>query len=157
MNTFEKRIGDHSNPILCSLGLETLQVNVGLRCNQQCKHCHLECSPSRKEVMDWSTMTLILEAAGKSQCRLVDITGGAPEINPHFRRFVKALRSSGYAVQVRTNLTVLLEPDLEDTPELVNEDPYGQGWFVRIRPDDVAGLDGLLDADAYKTRIKAQG
>ena len=62
-------------------------------------------------------MELIFDAARKTDCLLVDITGGAPEINPHFRRFVETLRSNNFPVQVRTNLTVLIEPGMEDLPE----------------------------------------
>jgi radical SAM/Cys-rich protein len=121
MNEFEKRIADITGHGLRSLTIETLQVNLGLRCNQQCNHCHLEASPNRTEIMEWLTMELVLEAARISPCRLVDLTGGAPELNPHFRRFVTALRREGHAVQVRTNLTVLLEPGMETLTELFQD------------------------------------
>jgi radical SAM/Cys-rich protein len=71
--------------------------------------------------MDWATMQLILEAARSARAQLVDLTGGAPELNPHFCRFVKALRKGRHQVQVRTNLTVLLEPGMEKVPELFRE------------------------------------
>ena len=106
---------------LYSLKIETLQVNLGLRCNQQCAHCHLEASPQRREMMRWPTMKLALEAAKRMRCKLIDLTGGAPELNPHFRRFVKALRQEGRQVQVRTNLTVLLEPELEELPDFFRD------------------------------------
>lgn len=67
--------------------------------------------------MEWPTMQLVLGAAKSLHCKLIDLTGGAPELNPHFRRFVKALCQEGHQVQVRTNLTVLLEPGMEDMPE----------------------------------------
>jgi radical SAM/Cys-rich protein len=69
--------------------------------------------------MNWAIMELILKAAGRAGCQLVDLTGGAPELNPHFRLFVSALRQQGHTVQVRTNLTVLLEPDMEGMPEFL--------------------------------------
>ena len=121
MNDFEKQIAEVSSEGLHSLKVKTLQVNVGLRCNQQCNHCHLEASPQRKEMMDWSTMELVLEAAGSVRCQLVDLTGGAPELNPCFRRFIVALRQKGLSVQVRTNLTVLLEPDMNTLPEFLRD------------------------------------
>jgi len=96
-------------------------VNLGLLCNQQCSHCHLEASPQRDEIMGWDVMELILEAARSARCQLVDLTGGAPELNPHFRRFVTALRQEGYSVQLRTNLTVLLEPYMEGMPEFLRK------------------------------------
>ena len=117
MNDFEKKVARTTSDGLYSLRIETLQVNLGLRCNQQCTHCHLEASPQRREMMEWPTMQLVLKAAKSVHCQLVDLTGGSPELNPHFRRFVTALRQEGHSVQVRTNLTVLLEKGMEELPE----------------------------------------
>ena len=116
MNAFEQKLTERSRSGLHASGIDVLQVNVGLKCNQQCRHCHLKASPARTEMMEWSTMELILECARRVKPRLVDITGGAPELNPNLRRFVEALRAAGTDVQVRTNLTVLLEPGMEDMP-----------------------------------------
>lgn len=121
MNDFEKQIAGISGDGLYSQKIETLQVNLGLQCNQQCTHCHLEASPQRKERMEWPIMELVLEASKRARCQLVDLTGGAPELNPHFRRFVKGLCQEGHQVQVRTNLTVLLEPGMEEMPEFFRE------------------------------------
>ena len=98
---------------LTSLGIDTIQVNVGLRCNQNCRHCHLECSPARTESMDWDTMSAVKAAALQAGASLVDITGGSPELNPHLRRFIGELGEAGLDIQLRTNLTVLLEPGQE--------------------------------------------
>lgn len=121
LNHFEEKISEFGCDGLYSQKIEILQVNLGLRCNQQCIHCHLEASPRRTEMMDWPVMELVLEAASYVRPRLVDLTGGAPELNPRFRRFVTALREGGHAVQVRTNLTVLLEPGMGDLPEFFRE------------------------------------
>ena len=121
MNDFEKQVAGINGGGLHSLKIETLQVNLGLRCNQRCKHCHLEASPQRMEVMEWSTMQLILEAVRSINCGLIDLTGGSPELNPNFRRFVAFLRQEGHTIQVRTNLTVLLEPGMEDMPDFFRE------------------------------------
>lgn len=121
MNEFEKQIAGVCDKGLHSLKIETLQVNLGLRCNQQCNHCHLEASPQRKEMMEWPTMQMVLVAAKTVGCKLIDLTGGAPELNPNFRRFVKALCQEGHRVQVRTNLTVLLEPGMEGLPEFFRD------------------------------------
>ena len=121
MNDFEKQIAGINGEGLHSVNIETLQVNLGLLCNQRCTHCHLEASPQRDEIMEWPVMELVLEAAKSARCQLVDLTGGAPELNPHFRRFVAALRREGHPVQVRTNLTVLLEPGMEELPEFFRE------------------------------------
>ena len=121
MNDFERQIVEVGGEGLHSLKVKTLQVNLGLRCNQQCNHCHLEASPQRKEMMGWPTMELVLEAARSVRCQLVDLTGGAPELNPSFRRFIAALRQEGLSVQVRTNLTVLLEPDMDTMPGFLRD------------------------------------
>lgn len=121
LNEFERKIAGTSGYGLHSQKIDTLQVNLGLRCNQQCNHCHIEASPQRKEMMEWSTMQSVLEAAKQVDCQLVDLTGGAPELNPCFRRFVAALRQEGHEVQVRTNLTVLLEPHMEGMPEFLRK------------------------------------
>jgi radical SAM/Cys-rich protein len=71
--------------------------------------------------MEWDTMALVLEAAGSMRSPLIDLTGGSPEFNPHFRRFVKSLRQAGHPVQVRTNLTVLLEPGMEEMPQFFRD------------------------------------
>jgi len=70
-------------------------------------------------MMEWPIMQLVLKAAKSIDCELVDLTGGSPELNPHFRRFVAALREEGHSVQVRTNLTVLLEKGMEELPEFL--------------------------------------
>ncbi len=93
--------------------IAAIQVNVGLRCNQSCGHCHLECSPGRTEMMDWSTISAVKAAALRAEASLVDITGGSPELNPYLRRFMGELREAGLNVQVRTNLTILLERSQE--------------------------------------------
>ncbi len=121
MNNFERQIARIGGDGLHSVNIETLQVNLGLLCNQRCTHCHLEASPERNETMGWRVMQLVLKAARSARCQLVDLTGGAPELNPHFRRFVATLRQERLPVQVRTNLTVLLEPGMEELPEFFRD------------------------------------
>jgi radical SAM/Cys-rich protein len=121
MNKFEKQIIGTSGEGLRSVNIETLQVNLGLLCNQRCTHCHLEASPERDEIMEWPVMELVLEAAKGVRCQRIDLTGGTPELNPHFRRFVVTLRQEGHPVQVRTNLTILLEPGMEELPEFFRD------------------------------------
>jgi len=102
-------------------GITTLQVNVGYRCNLSCSHCHVEAGPGRTEVMDCETVDAILRALENSPIAILDVTGGAPELNPHFRRLVSAARRLGKKVIVRTNLAVLHEPGQEDTPSFYRE------------------------------------
>lgn len=116
-NAFDARVAEAmGNPLHCA-GLDTIQVNIGLVCNLECVHCHVSSSPRRKENMQWDTMEHILRAAREVSCRLIDITGGAPEMNPHFRRFVETARAQGQQVMVRTNLTILLETGMEYLPD----------------------------------------
>ena len=121
MTAFDRAIAHDLCGTLCGVDLSTLQVNVGLMCNQACRHCHLACSPQRTEIMPWPVMEAVVEAADACRPERVDLTGGAPELNPDFRQFVVALRDAGHEVQVRTNLTVLLEPGQEDTAQFLAE------------------------------------
>jgi radical SAM/Cys-rich protein len=101
--------------------LDVLQVNLGLRCNQACAHCHLECSPERPESMGRPVMSLVRNAAARIRPRLVDLTGGAPECHPRMREFVRELREDGHTVQVRTNLTALLLPGHGELPQFFRD------------------------------------
>lgn len=98
-----------------------LQINVGKLCNQACKHCHVEAGPKRTEIMDWPTMERLVELAAEKDISLVDITGGAPEMNPHFRQLIEALKKTNKQILVRCNLTILLEPGQEYLPEFYAE------------------------------------
>ena len=117
MNEFAKQVSIVTGNGLYSCAVKSLQVNVGFLCNQQCRHCHLSASPMRTEIMQWPTMELVVAAAEATNCDLVDITGGAPELNPHIRRFITALHNNNQQIQLRTNLSVLLEPGMEGMPE----------------------------------------
>ena len=101
-------------PPLRRARLTTLQANLGYRCNQACLHCHVAASPKRTEEMSWETMALLLEFARQQGIRQFDLTGGAPELNPNFRRLVIAARTQGIQVIDRCNLTILNEPGQED-------------------------------------------
>lgn len=97
---------------------EILQVNVGKMCNQTCKHCHVDAGPDRKEIMTRDTMQLCLDALEKSDIKTVDLTGGAPEMNPEFRWFVEEIKKLGKHVIVRCNLTIILaNPKYHDLPD----------------------------------------
>ena len=100
-------------PPLARGALETLQANVGYRCNQTCFHCHVNAGPNRTEEMDGATADLVLSFAARQRIRTLDITGGAPELNPHFRRLVLDARALGIRVMDRCNLTILEQPGQE--------------------------------------------
>jgi radical SAM/Cys-rich protein len=114
---FEKTVFPEGTAGLHACRLDVLQVNLGLRCNQACAHCHLECSPDRPESMGRPVMSLVRSAAARIRPRLVDLTGGAPECHPRMREFVRELREDGHTVQLRTNLTALLLPGHEELPQ----------------------------------------
>jgi radical SAM/Cys-rich protein len=99
--------------------LETLQVNLGYRCNQKCIHCHVNAGPDRNEMMDGQTADSVIAFLSSSGTKKLDLTGGAPELNPHFRELV--VRASGLGVQVtdRCNLSILEEPGQEDLADFL--------------------------------------
>jgi len=101
--------------------LEVLQVNVGYRCNQTCVHCHVNAGPTRKEAMSEEVMESALAFLRASGVPTLDITGGAPELNPHFRRLVREARRLDRKVIDRCNLTILEQPGQEDLAAFLAE------------------------------------
>lgn len=101
-------------PPLSRTRLTTLQVNLGYRCNQSCFHCHVNAGPKREEQMDRETAELVLQILRRQQLDCLDLTGGAPELNSHFRHLVEAANTMGIRVIDRCNLTILQEPGQED-------------------------------------------
>jgi radical SAM/Cys-rich protein len=99
--------------------LQTLQVNVGYRCNQSCVHCHVNAGPNRTEEMDAATADLVIQFLERQRVATLDITGGAPELNANFRRMVTAARDMAAKVIDRHNLTVQEQPGQEDLPEFL--------------------------------------
>ena len=94
--------------------LDTLQINIGYKCNQACSHCHVDASPSRTEMMSDDIIELIPKVIKANNIKLLDITGGAPELHPKFKQLVKEVRSLNVEVMDRCNLTILTEPDHEN-------------------------------------------
>ena len=110
-----------SFPAITRGKLDTLQVNLGYLCNQQCLHCHVAAGPNRKEIMDEATVDLVIEQLESGVFSTLDLTGGAPELNPWFKKLVVAARKSGIRVIDRCNLTILLEPEQEGLSEFLAE------------------------------------
>lgn len=100
--------------------LEALQVNLGYKCNQTCLHCHVNAGPNRTEMMERETIADVIAFIRASGVKTVDITGGAPELSPHFRTLVLAARNLGVRAIDRCNLTVLEQPGQEDTAEFLS-------------------------------------
>ena len=99
--------------------LDTLQVNLGYRCNQACNHCHVDAGPNRTEEMTLATIDLVLQFIAAQGIRTLDVTGGAPELNPHFCDLVLAARELGVSVIDRCNLTILEEPGRGDIADFL--------------------------------------
>ena len=148
--TFSEKLKYHNAFPLRPKKIEILQLNVGYMCNQVCAHCHVDAGPDRKEIMTVETMKLCLDVIKNSQIHTLDITGGAPEMNPNFRWFVEEATKIG--VQnfiVRSNLTIILaNKKYHDLPEffakhnihVISSLPY----YKREKTDKQRG-DGVFD------------
>ncbi len=120
MNKFDQKIKDVGHYPLTANDLSTLQVNIGYKCNLRCTHCHVDASPGRSEEMSSDTVDRLIEILGDNdKITTVDITGGSPELNPHFLRLVKSAVDLGKKVIVRSNLAILAEPGMEDIPDFL--------------------------------------
>jgi radical SAM/Cys-rich protein len=108
-------------PHLRRKALDTLQVNLGYKCNQACFHCHVNASPDRKEMMSLETINEVIAFMRASNVKVLDMTGGAPEMNEHFRHLVRAARAQNVRVIDRCNLTILGEPGFEDLAAFLAE------------------------------------
>jgi len=109
MNGFEEYTGSFT-----AEGIDILQINVGSKCNKACTHCHLEASPSRMDLMPWETMRQVIYVARENRFKLIDITGGAPELNPNLKRFISETSELAEGIQVRTNLSALFDSGMDD-------------------------------------------
>src|SRR5205823_12655840 len=117
MNRFAQKLIENSISLRRRRS-EILQVNVGKLCNLTCTHCHVNAGPKRKEIMTRETMDRIIDWLAKTDIRIVDLTGGAPEMIPDFRYFIERVRSLEEPRHIidRSNLTILLHPGYEDLP-----------------------------------------
>lgn len=135
---------DTDFPTITRTGLETLQVNLGYLCNQQCLHCHVDASPRRTELMSAEEIDTVIRFLKKHQIKTLDLTGGAPEMNPHFRKLVVAARTLGVHVIDRCNLTIIEEP--------------GYDWLASFLADNnvevVASLPCYLEENVNAQRGK---
>jgi radical SAM/Cys-rich protein len=124
--------------------LETLQVNIGYRCNQSCVHCHVNAGPNRTEEMSSDVIDTVLAFLARKGVTTLDITGGAPELNPHFRRLVSAARAMGVRVMDRCNLTVL---------EVVGQEDLAQ-FLAGEQVEIIASLPCYLEDNVDRQRGK---
>lgn len=149
LTPFQDKLAESNLFPLTTIDLDIFQINVGKMCNQVCKHCHVDAGPDRKEIMTRETMQQCLDAIDKTNCSTVDLTGGAPEMNPDFRWFVEQLSAKGKKVLVRCNLTIIVaNKKYNDLPEffkkhrveVVSSLPY----FTSSKTDAQRG-DGVFD------------
>ncbi|MFT5778403.1 MAG: radical SAM/Cys-rich protein [Crocinitomicaceae bacterium] len=154
---FEDKLKETNMFPLTTIGLDVFQINMGKMCNQVCKHCHVDAGPDRKEIMTRETMQLCLDAIDKTNCSTIDLTGGAPEMNPEFRWFVEQLSLKGKKVIVRCNLTIIVaNKKYNDLPEffkkhnieVVSSLPY----FTSTKTDAQRG-DGVFDKSIQALRL----
>ena len=124
--------------------LDTLQVNLGYRCNQTCFHCHVNAGPNRTEEMSGETIDLVLDVMARRNIAAIDVTGGAPELNPHFRRLVRAARAMGAQVMDRCNLTILEVEGHDDLAE----------FLAHERVEIIASLPCYLEGNVEAQRGK---
>ncbi len=117
--TFGAVLSEHRLPPLQATGIDVLQINLGKLCNQTCRHCHVDAGPDRREIMSRETAAACVDVLARTGIRTVDLTGGAPEMNPHFRWLVEESRRLGCDVIDRCNLTILLAPGYSDLPEFL--------------------------------------
>ena len=134
----------HDFPAIARRRLETLQVNVGYKCNQSCVHCHVNAGPTRTEEMGREVADTVLEFLRNSALRALDITGGAPELNANFRYLVCEARALGLHVMDRCNLTILNQPGQEDLAE----------FLAAHRVEVVASLPCYLEDNVDRQRGK---
>jgi radical SAM/Cys-rich protein len=118
---FHDRISETLQGPLTAAGINTLQVNAGYRCNMSCGHCHVNAGPARDEVMGKETADAVLSVLEENDIATLDITGGAPELSPHFRGLVTGAKKAGRHVIVRSNLTIFFEKGYEYLPEFYRE------------------------------------
>ncbi len=116
---FEDSLAESGLSPLRSIGIEVLQVNVGKLCNMTCVHCHVDAGPDRREMMTRETAEACIAALAQTDIPVLDLTGGAPEMNPNFRWMVQETHRLGRHVVDRSNLTILLATGYTDLPEFL--------------------------------------
>ena len=119
ITSFSDAVAEHGLNELTAGGIEILQVNVGKLCNMTCRHCHVDAGPDRREIMDRDTIDACLNALRDGKIGTLDLTGGAPEMNPDFRYFVTEARRLGVHVIDRCNLTILLAKGYEEMAQFL--------------------------------------
>jgi radical SAM/Cys-rich protein len=153
-NAFDAALAERGLPPLARAHATTLQVNVGLRCDLACHHCHVESGPKRTEALDEKLAARVLEVLARDPAfDTLDLTGGAPELNPHFRTLVRGARALGRRVIDRCNLTVLFEPGQEHTAEFLARE--GADVVASLPCYTAANVDAQRGKRVYERSLAA--
>jgi radical SAM/Cys-rich protein len=153
---FEQRMGTAGFFPLHATGITVFQINVGKLCNQTCRHCHVDAGPDRQEIMTRETAEWCIRALAKTDIPTVDITGGAPELNPNFRWLVEQARRLGRHVMDRCNLSVLLLPSQTDLAEFLARhcvEVVASLPYFRPSQTDAQRGDGVFDKSVQALRL----
>ena len=150
---FEDRLAAHGVLELRATEISTLQVNLGKRCNQACRHCHVDAGPSRTEEMSLETVEIVLDVLRRHGIGTLDITGGAPEINEHFRYLAREAAKHCWRVIDRSNLTIFFEPGHEDLPEFLAE--HGIEVSASLPCYQMENVDKQRGAGVFDASIRA--
>ncbi len=156
----EKLLCAHSGP-LRAVSIETLQLNLGYKCNMSCKHCHLDAGPSRTELMDGTTIDDALTVLRDNNIDTLDLTGGAPELNPQLRDIITRTSRMGRRIIVRSNLTIYYDPGMEDLPDFYSENRVeiiaSLPHFAETNTDRVRGKGTFSKSIATLKRLNSLG
>jgi radical SAM/Cys-rich protein len=154
MNVFDEKLKNSGDYPLKSEDITTLQVNIGYKCNLACVHCHVEASPDRTEMMSLDTIYKILDVLKKNkEITTVDITGGSPELNPHFEYFVKSAAELGKNIIVRTNLAIYSDNGTGKIPKFLKDKKVKVVASLPCYTEE--GVDKVRGKGTYKKAIEA--
>jgi radical SAM/Cys-rich protein len=151
--SFEDGLAAHGISELRAERIATLQVNLGKRCNQACRHCHVDASPSRTEEMSIEIVELVLDILRRHRIDTLDVTGGAPEINEHFRYLVSEAAKHCVRVIDRSNLTIFFESGHEDLPEFLAD--HGVEVTASLPCYQMDNVDRQRGAGVFQVSIRA--
>lgn len=150
---FKKELESIDPRLLCLDRLETLQVNLGDRCNQSCAHCHVQAGPNGKKIMSKNVMERILGFLRNRPDLTVDVTGGCPELNPDFKFFIDGACEAAPHVMVRTNVTVFFEPDMGWVPQWYSEKKVT--LMISLPCYTAENVDGQRGAGVFEKSVAA--
>lgn len=153
---FEQKLGENGLLPLRATGIEILQINVGKRCNQTCRHCHVDAGPERREVMSREVIDAVFAFAEKAPVKTLDITGGAPELHPDFREIVMRASRAGMHVMHRCNLTAVQLPNYADIPQFLarhNVQVLASLPYFQPRETDTQRGNGVFDESIRTLRL----